>query len=744
MKESIKNWFYTFPIQLIVLHLKSNLVLLFVWLITLALALGLAGGKMGFTYLLLTPEYFGEVGFWSFFWIGLTFGAFLVTWNITTYILHSPLFPFLASLRRPFTKFFLNNGLIPAVFLLIFLWRIIDYQWYYECWSVGTIFNNISGFISGLLFTLIITIFYFTFTNKDIYNFVMPDDKKPPNLDKPVLPGNKTMTVDNIINTKTNIRSYLTETFKWRPVRSVAHYEEKYILDVFKQNHVNAIVIQTVGIMVLITTGYLIENPYFRIPAGASFFIFLSVATSIAGVMSYWLHKWTNFITITLLIIINSITKQGWVEHKNLAFGLVYDQEKTEYSFKHMQKLHSAENIQKDKEITLSILKKWKKNLPKSQLKKKPKLVMIGTSGGGLRAALWTMQVLQQTNKETNGKLMDHTVLMTGASGGIIAHTYFRELLLQKKQGKNIDLYHQKYLENMGKDLLNPIVFTVISNDIFMPWNKFEEDGQKYPKDRGYIFEAELNKITDNAFSKRLKDYKEPELNAEIPMLFISPAVVNDGRRLIMSPLGVSYMATPPQGEKYYEIGNDAIDFGKLFEKQKAENLRVSTAVRANASFPYILPNVALPSEPRIELADAGFMDNMGLHNSYRFAHVFKDWIKENTSGIVFVVVRGSDPQDKPISERQGLVESAINPIRIMRRIVDIQDFEQDTYLAYTMELFGEDFIDFIPFTYQESKNTQRASMSFHLTKREKIDVINSFYQEHNQESLKRLKEVLR
>lgn len=79
-----------------------------------------------------------------------------------------------------------------------------------------------------------------------------------------------------------------------------------------------------------------------------------------------------------------------------------------------------------------------------------------------------------------------------------------------------------------------------------------------------------------------------------------------------------------------------------------------------------------------------------------------------------------------------------------MRRIVDIQDFEQDNLLSYTLDIFGEDFVKFIPFTYHEGQDSNPASMSLHLTEREKIDIINAFYHDENQESLERLKDALR
>jgi hypothetical protein len=725
--------------------MRSNLFLLFLWLLTLAFATGQVGKRFGWMYLLLTPEYLGEVGFWSFAIMGASFGGFLVTWNITTYILHSPQFPFLAALQRPFTKFFMNNSLIPLTFIGIFLWTLVRFQWYYECWDPWVIFNNVLGFIFGFFVTLILTIIYFQLTNKDIFSFVKPDLTAPPNLNRPILPGQRTMTMEAIKSPDySSVRSYLNESFRWWPVRDISHYESKYLLKVFRQNHVNAIVAQSVSIMILIITGYMIENPYFRIPAGASWFIFLSVITSVAGVLSYWMHKWTNLFIVTLILLVNSVTKYGWVDHRNKAFGVVYEGDPVEYSYAMMDSIHSDDYIQKDKYETLRILEEWKGNFPKSQLRKKPKMVFIGTSGGGLRAGLWTMQVLQQAHKETSGKFYDHTVLLTGASGGMLGMGYFRELVLRKKQGEEIDLYEQKYLENISKDLLNPVVFTVVSNDLFMPWSRHEENGQLYPKDRGYIFEWELNKNTDYIMDKRLSAYRVPEKEALIPMMFLTPAIVNDGRRLIISPHGVSYMGTSPHGPQSDELGSDAIDFRKLFASKDPDSLRFTTAIRANASFPYILPNVSLPSTPQIELADAGFMDNMGLASAYRFSHVFKDWIKENTSGIIFMVIRGSKSQDKPISERQGLIEAAINPMSLMTRIVDIQDFEHDAYYSYTKHLFGDDFVHFVPFTYHEGEENDRASMNFHLTKREKIDIINSFYQDDNQASLRRLKDLLR
>ena len=74
------------------------------------------------------------------------------------------------------------------------------------------------------------------------------------------------------------------------------------------------------------------------------------------------------------------------------------------------------------------ILNRWKQK----QGEEKPLLVMMTTSGGGSRSATFTMDVLQRLDSLTGGKIMNKTFLITGASGGMIGATYFRELYRQR------------------------------------------------------------------------------------------------------------------------------------------------------------------------------------------------------------------------------------------------------------------------------------------------------------------------
>ena len=80
-----------------------------------------------------------------------------------------------------------------------------------------------------------------------------------------------------------------------------------------------------------------------------------------------------------------------------------------------------------------------------------------------------------------------------------------------------------------------------------------------------------------------------------------------------------------------------------FFAKQDPYSIRMLTALRMNATFPIVLPNVWLPSEPVIDVMDAGLRDNYGQETTLRFLSSFDDWIKENTSGVLIITDQRPD-----------------------------------------------------------------------------------------------------
>ncbi len=105
----------------------------------------------------------------------------------------------------------------------------------------------------------------------------------------------------------------------------------------------------------------------------------------------------------------------------------------------------------------MQTLNAWKAK----QKEDKPVMFLLNVSGGGNRSAAFTMNVLQRLDSVTHGALMQHTVLITGASGGMLGAAYFRALYYEKIKGGDINLQDRQYADAISRDLLNPLVFVV-------------------------------------------------------------------------------------------------------------------------------------------------------------------------------------------------------------------------------------------------------------------------------------------
>ncbi len=740
MKRWFEGFFYSFPVQLLVLHLKVNHLLIGMWIVLVALITGNFGTKLGIRYLFLETEYLGTTDFVSFYFVGLTFAAFYLTWNLTVYLISAHHFPFLATLSHPFAKFSLNNFVVPAAFFFFYLISIIRFQgWFIEV-GPETVAIQIAGFLAGIVTAFLLYFLYFTYTNKDISHYEQNGGAPTAK----ILPGRRDIDLEYIKMDRNRWRvdTFLNESLQLRLVRSVAHYDSQLLRRIFRQNHLNALFLQMLTLVLLLLLGLLADVRFFRIPAACSVFLLLSIIIAFIGAITYWFSTWRATVIILLILLTNFVTSFDVANHRNKAYGMDYEAPAANYSYKALQELSSEQQVKQDMEATLAMLERWKQRVTRGDTSQKPKMVILSVSGGGLRSATWTMQVVQTADSLTRGRLLDHTVLVTGASGGLLGMAYLRELLLQKRRGAEINVHDPQYREDITRDLLNPITFSLVSSDLFLPWTRFQIGEKRYRKDRGYIFEKQLNENTRFLLDRMLWEYREPELAAEIPLLFITPSIVNDGRRLVISPIGVSYMMMAPVGfVRKNSVELDAIDFGLVFKEQDADSLRFLTALRMNATYPYILPNVHLPSDPEIEAMDAGFRDNYGLMSATRFIQVFDDWIREHTSGVELVQISSSEKIEEIYSsDKRGVITSLFKPLEIAGQILSLQEFEQDNSLGFIYDLLGEEQFGFTRFMYQPGLNNKiMASISFHITEKEKEVVLEAIEEPDNQAALRRL-----
>lgn len=212
----------------------------------------------------------------------------------------------------------------------------------------------------------------------------------------------------------------------------------------------------------------------------------------------------------------------------------------------------------------------------------------------------------------------------------------------------------------------------------------------------------------------------------------------------MISTQPISFMMKPLIVAGDTQASPDAVDFTAMFAKQDPLNIRLLSALRMNATFPYVLPNVWLPSNPIIDVMDAGLRDNYGLETTLRFIENFKDWLKENTGKVIVLQMRDrlQDNWQEPF-ETGSITDFLVKPgTMLQHNWYKLQDFSEADQYSYLHADFGP-VLQRISFVYAPEPEEKGAALNFHLTVREKRDVKQSFNNAYNQASLKMIKALL-
>jgi hypothetical protein len=745
MASNKRLWRYFFPIQLLLLHLKKNHFLLAIWVLLFAVITGNLGQRIGIPQQFLVPEYLGQTGVVSFAMLGFSVGGFISGYNLYTYMMHGYRFPVIATLNRPFHKFCINNFLLPGIFMLTYLYCSARFQLLRECLAPADVALNLLVFVLALTGFQALSFVYFLHTNKEAAAF----GKHEPRIEDS---GSNDFPVDSpihrpirwlgnrIIGHKWRVDTYLTSFNRIARARDSRHYKQEILQKVFEQNHLNASRFELLIVASFLFLGAVASIEVFILPAGASVLLFLTMLIMAISALHSWLRGWTFTLIVAFVAFLNfAHHKLTWFRNPTAAYGLNYAIKPVVYEPRAIQ--YDRAEIEQDLQHMENILA-TRLQFVGTDSTQKPKLVILNHSGGGTRSAYWTMRAIPYADSVCQGKLLQHTVLMTGASGGMVGAAYLRELLLQSASGR-INLSDPRYAENMGKDLLNPIMLAATTGDWFVRYRRLEDDGYRYSKDRATALEEQLQRNTNGAFDKRLQDYVQPEVQGEIPLMILSPTIANDGRRLIIGSQPYSFLCVDDErGGHDQSLLHENIEFSRLFASHDPGHLRFASALRMNATFPYVTPMAVLPSEPSMEVMDAGIRDNFGWKTTYRFVYALREWIENHTSGVVIVQVRDL-PRDKDLEERTtSLFNKFAAPLGgIYGTLTRSQDYSGDDALLLLRTGLGVP-VETIQFQLEQSRESL-ISLSWHLTRSEKNYIREAVHETVFESELRRLQELL-
>ncbi|MEJ7610485.1 MAG: patatin-like phospholipase family protein [Ferruginibacter sp.] len=733
MRSLFSNIFYSLPVQLFVLHFRKYQVLLFFWYILFSTAGSSFMKNFGADALFFAPEYLGKVTVTGAFITGLALGVFIMSWNISGFILHSRRLRFLATTSDPFLKYCINNSLLPIIFLVFYFIKMYRFDVHRELMTATMAVAEIAALAGGVLVLVLFSFAYFFGAGRKIDRSIAPVISNPQLFNKRFRGKNNS---DDVLALK--VKWYFNARFHLRPCRNVSHYRSDFLDAVFHRHHIAAIISILFAFVLIVTTGLMLDYKIFEMPAAASILIVFALLIALIGALAYFLQSWSLPAVILLLLALNFLYSHEIIDPRNKAYGLDYEnkQGRPSYDKASLQALCTPEKAGSDRQQMLSVLNKWKAK----QHEAKPLMIFINVSGGGLRSAAFTMNALQKADSISGGELMKKTFLISGASGGMLAAAYYRELYRKKLADPGLNIADEKYTDNIAGDLLNPVFSSLMARDIFAPMQKFTAGNFKYVKDRGYAFEKKLGDNSGGLLNRQMKDLQAEESEARIPLMIFNSVIKTDARKLMISTQPLRFMMKPFSLSQDSSASPDAVDFAAMFHALKPMDLRMLTALRMNATFPYVLPNVWLPSNPVIDVMDAGLRDNFGQETSLRFISNFTDWIKENTAGVLILQIRDrfNDNWQQPF-ETKSITDMFVTPATMLQHNwFKLQDYHQSDEFAYFPAGAGFNVYKSV-IMYMPEKKEGMAALNFHLSAGEKRDVIRSFNNAVNRESMKKI-----
>ncbi|MBQ4821049.1 hypothetical protein [Aquimarina sp. MMG016] len=283
-------------------------------------------------------------------------------------------------------------------------------------------------------------------------------------------------------------------------------------------------------------------------------------------------------------------------------------------------------------------------------------VILVSAEGGGSRAGLWSFLVHSYLYEKSEGRYFEENLLsLTGASGGSVGNAmFFAEVQDAFIKSRKTDFKLGSYSKFQGlkykasaiykENYLSEAILSLLGRDLFKDiTNLFDF------KNRGQLLEEQWSSAHKRYFSKReeenllgrefLSFYKNvsnmPSITDDSfvpPLLLINTTHTQTGHYNIISPVSYANVS---------EL--DGIDdfLGGLRSRHPDKSIALSTAMRINASFPYITPvgeikNIDNSGEIRSDqYADAGYYDNIGGRVSKGVEEEFLRVLKKHFPSLV-------------------------------------------------------------------------------------------------------------
>jgi hypothetical protein len=352
-----------------------------------------------------------------------------------------------------------------------------------------------------------------------------------------------------------------------------------------------------------------------------------------------------------------------------------------------------------------------KKRLEKQPLGNKT-LVVVAASGGGIQAAGWTVQVLNGLQEELGPSFTQAIGLISSVSGGAVGTMFFLDKF--DKQGFPPEDTLKTIFNNATEDCLDAVGWGLAYPDLVRIW--FPPLAGDKCNDRGYAIEDNW-KENMAAPEATLASRRKQILKGEIPIPVFNATLVEDGRRFLISPM--TFIKDLKDANK-----RKAFDFNTLFE---CYDLKVTTAARLSASFPYVSP---IPRNTdkflnNYHVADGGYFDNSGMFTAVEWLDHFLDESGKslNIKRILLLQINASsEAANREIKGDRGWFMAWLGPLQAMYSVRDSTLLSRNSKEIKLLTEKHKNTTEIKPFIISFPEGYQQP-LSWKLTKQQKCNL---------------------
>lgn len=393
----------------------------------------------------------------------------------------------------------------------------------------------------------------------------------------------------------------------------------------------------------------------------------------------------------------------------------------------------------------------WRTKHPASEY---PVPVVVTVSGGGITASRWTAEVLTRIQRAVPA-FGDSLLVVSSVSGGGVGAMYFIDAYSCGSPPSEEALPEIKL--KAGTSSLLATTWGFAYRDILWSVPLFDRT-----QDRGWALEQNWKRLLEEP-EATLRERQTACEGDWRPIQVFNATAAETGERFLLSPLS---RTTPidPSSEEHPVASTSAGTTLNFLDLYRSADLKVSTAARLSAAFPFVSPIARpepglVPENLAYHLADGGYYDNHGVATAVEFmrdvlptvaaeshpaASPEDEVVDSENPGpppkLLMIQVRVAPREREPSKPRSGFKFTTIGPITTLLKVRTASQVARNTLEVSLLQEAWSDRVTIQSELFEFSG--LGAPLSWHLTHNDKVAIRDAWTADH-EAALERIRHTL-